>query len=271
MSHPEHQDLPIHLVDEPDAATRLDIDPVELDSLARSIREFGQLQPGGVVVNGDRYTVAYGHRRLLACRKLEVPTYRAYVYQSTTEAMLGAQLAENVERADINPVEEAYWFAQLMDALHCDTTDLAERLKKNRNYVEGRLNLLRGDALVLDALKTGKIGLGVAETLNSVPADAPRRMFLDLACRTNPKRATVQQWIAEWRAAGAPTVQPSAPIDPNAPPDPDAFAPATPTCFFCGDGDNSWMLQFLWIHSYCNKALNNILDRKAENVPVSHG
>ena len=271
MSAREHRDIPIGLVDEPDAATRLTIDPAKIDELAASIVANGQLQPGGVVPHGERFTTIYGHRRLLACRKLQLPFYTAYVYASTTAAMLGAQLDENVIREDLNPVEEAYWFAQLLDALGVGTDDLAEKLHKTRDYVERRLLLLRGDEAVLDALKDGAINIGVAELLNSVPDESPRRMFLAQALVTHPTKHTVSQWIAEWRAAGAVNIVRSERAADDAPVDPTAFEDLKPRCAFCGGDEEPWTLKFEWVHSHCQRARDRMLDHKFEEGPVRHG
>lgn len=264
----EHQVIPIDRVDEPDAPTRLTMRAEKLDELTESIKQFGQLQPGGVVPNGDRFTIIYGHRRFIACRAAGLPTYNAYVFASATEAMIGPQLAENVDRDDVTPVEEAYWFAQVMDALACGTDELAERLHKSRNYVERRLNLLRGDALVLEALREDELTLGVAELLNGVPDESARRYFLDCAVRLHAKTRTVQQWIAEWRARGAGRELPDVPATTEAAAEQQVAEPAKPTCAFCGGDEDPWLLEFEWIHKHCRKARNNILDAQLAQGPV---
>lgn len=267
----EHREIPLVDVDEPDAATRQRIDPAKIDELAASMVSNGQLQPGGVVPNGERFTVIYGHRRLLACRKLGVPFYSAYVYPSSTDAMLGAQLDENVIREDLTPVEEAYWFAQLMDALGEGTDALAARLHKTRDYVERRLNLLKGDGRVLEALADGAITIGVAEVLNTIKEPGPTGYLLDAALRTHPTRQTVLQWVAEWKAAGAQSVAITPAPDPDAPPSPESLAPPAPCCAFCGDSEEPWTMKFEWVHSHCQRARNRMLEQKFEEGPVRHG
>ncbi len=271
MMQREHRDIPIELIDEPDAPSRLAIDPDKMAELIESIREHGQLQPGGVVPNGDRFTISYGHRRFLAVRDVGRPTYSAYVYASSTEAMLGAQLDENVIRHDLSPVEEAYWFAQLMEALGGGTDELAARLHKPRAYVERRLNLLRGDPFVLESLRTGDLTLGVAELLNGVPDESARRYFLDCAVRLHAKTRTVQQWIAEWKARGAGSSLPDVPASPAAAAEQAIAEPPKPTCAFCGSSEDAYLLEFEWIHKHCRRARNNILDAQLEQGPVRHG
>jgi ParB/RepB/Spo0J family partition protein len=271
MIRREHRELPLSLVDEPDAPSRMAFPPEAIDELASSMRAMGQLQPGGVVPRGDRFVIVYGHRRLLAARKAELETYAAYIYASDTEAMLGAQLDENVIREDLHPVEEAHWFAQLLDALGEGTDALATRLHKSRDYVEGRLNLLKGDTRVLDALSDNRIGIGVAMLLNTIEAESARRYFLDCAARLHAPRRTVEQWIAEWRASGAVAIA-DAPASLRG----DAGAeittePLLPTCAFCGGTEDPWLFEFEWIHKHCRKARNNIVNATLEEGPVRNG
>lgn len=261
MIQREYREIPIDLVDEPDAPTRLAIDPGKLQELMNSIRENGQLQPGGVVPNGDRFSVSYGHRRLMACRALELPVYCAYVYASDSAAMLGAQLAENVDRDDLNPVEEAYWFAQLLDAGIGDTDELAQMLKRTRDYVETRLLLLQGDPDVMEALKTGRIGLGVAKLLNGYDNESDRRVLLDAALAGGASARLVAQWIADRKtlalARGSLPAVDQAALAAT----PVADAPRPLCCLYCESDQEVYNMQPLWIHKVCFSLLRKVLER----------
>lgn len=246
-----HAELPIALVDEPDAPTRLRIDADKFEQLCDSLRHKGQLQNGGVVRNGARYTVVYGHRRLLALRAIDAPTYLAYVYEDAVEAMLDAQLDENVIRHDLNPVEEAYWFAQLLEALGGDTNVLAERLHKHRDYVEGRLNLLRGDEQVLERLARGSITLGVAKALNKCPNVEHRRMLLDVCIHREATAATAERWVADFVASGGVSAPPADAPDGNGAPAAAPIESFAPVCRFCGDSDEVWTMELSYIHRRC--------------------
>lgn len=255
----EHHRIPIELVDEPDAPTRMGMDIAPFDDLVASIREHGQLQPGGVVPNGARFTVSYGHRRLLACRALQLPVYLAYVYESDTVAMLGAQLAENVDRADLNPVEEAHWFAQIMDAAQWDCDELALRLKRTRAYVEDRLNLHVGDPRVMEALGRGQIGLTAAKYLNAYADAGDRLVLLDAAIHGGASARLVAQWIADRRQVtaargGAPLIDPAA-----TPADQTFEGPKPLTCLYCDSDEEVYNMHALWIHKSCLRLLSRIL------------
>lgn len=256
-----YREIPIDLVDEPDAPTRLAIDPAKLQDLISSIRTHGQLQPGGVVPVGDRFAVSYGHRRLMACRALELPVYCAYVYASESAAMLGAQLAENVDRDDLNPVEEAFWFAQLIDAGVGDTDELAQMLKRTRDYVETRLLLLSGDPDVREALQLGRIGLGVAKLLNGYAQADDRKVLLDAAVAGGASARLVATWIAERKTiaaalVGMPMINTAALAD-----TPAADAPKPLCCLYCESDQEVYNMQPLWIHKVCFALLRNVLER----------
>jgi ParB/RepB/Spo0J family partition protein len=269
----EQQELPIDLVDEPPAPSRLPEELLDVDELAVSIKALGQLQPGGVVPDGDRYVVIYGHRRLLACRVAGLEFYSAWVYASTSDAMLAHQLAENRRRKDLNAVEEAYWFAQLLEYVGGDTTALAEHLNEGREYVERRLNLLRGDPAVLQALRDKKIRIGVAERLNAYPHDGDRLVLLDAAAAGGATERLVAQWIAERGkliAAGGQVDTPDADATAAA----RAAAPPEVTkCFMCDSPEHAYLMQPIWIHGVCFDMLKRIVERHGGGIhaaqPVS--
>jgi len=256
-----YQEIPIHLVDEPDAPTRQRISADSVTAMKQSLLEHGQLQPGGVVPNGDRFTISYGHRRYLGAVAAELPVYCAYVYQSDTAAMLGAQLAENADREDVNPVDEAFWFAQLIDAGVADTDELAQLLQRTRDYVEIRLNLLRGDPAVREALKAEQIGLGVAKLLNAYESDSDRLVLLEAARAGGASARLVAEWIADRKKiaralAGLPTVDPAAPgtVD-------DTPIPENLRCYFCTSDEQVYLLVPVWIHKTCKPMLDALLTR----------
>jgi ParB/RepB/Spo0J family partition protein len=265
----EHVTLSLDQVDDPDAPTRQGVDFDYIEVLKHSMREHGQLQPIGVVPNGDRYTVIYGHMRTLARRSMREATINAYVYQSTSEAMLGAQLDENDVRKEVNPVEEAMWFAQLWDALQCSTDELALKVHKERDYVEGRLNLLTGDADVRDALHAGKIGLGVAQVLQRYDDDNDRRVLLDAAVAGGASKRLVMDWVAERKRmaaarGGAPAIDPT--VQPA--PAPETPSPNPLTCVYCEGTEDVYLMVSLWIHKPCWKMLRALLARHFGGVHV---
>jgi len=271
MSGPTYQEIELFLINEPPAPIRQGIRPEGIEDLARSIADQTQLQPIGVVRDGERFTIVYGHRRFLALQKLNDRPARALVFDSTSEAMLGAQLAENVDREDMGPVDEAYWFAQLLEGLQIDTTRLAERLKMNRDYIEGRLDLLRGDADVLTRLRLGDIKLGIARLLNTVDNPVMRRMLLDMCVNREAKVHTLTQWIAELKATGRlqRDEQLAPPVDTSGLGDVESVKPIV--CAFCRDNDEPWTMEPYWLHRHCRKAIDNLIGQRLDESEVNRG
>lgn len=224
MNPPVFQEIALALINEPDVAIRQAMDPAALEALAQSIRDNGQIHPLSVYPDGGRYTIAAGHRRYVALDMLGDRPARCLVYDSSTQAMLKIQIAENVHHEDMKPSDEAIWFARLMEGLGIDSTALADELKLNRNYIERRLALLGGDPRVFDAVAKHGLALGVAHELNDCKDPTHRVLLLDMAMHREATVATVAGWVAEFNAKGAleakaleDTPPAAATLDPDAP------------------------------------------------------
>jgi len=140
-------------------------DEEQLGELAESIRRYGVLQPLLVQKKGDRYELIAGERRWRAAKLAgfrEVPVIvREYTRQQTMEIAL----IENVQRADLNPIEEAQAFQQLIQEFHLTQEEIANRVSKNRATITNSMRLLKLDSRVQDMLAEGKISSGHARAL----------------------------------------------------------------------------------------------------------
>lgn len=246
--------IPIELIDEPSLAMREEFDEIELDELSTSIRTNGLIEPIIVRPRGARFEVVAGHRRLLACRRAGLGDVPAIVRDVDDAAAEAIKVAENVDRAAVNPVEEATYFAELLDR-HCgdDVDRLCEFVKRRRPYVEERLLLLRGAPEVLDALRAKKIPMAVAQELNKFSDRAGTLMYLDYALNG----ATAKQ-VRDWRRQYADFAarNPGAPIDGAAATTDIAAAPAMSShaCPCCGENANMNRLIAIYVHDYCYEA-----------------
>ena len=136
-----------------------------LIELSESIKQYGVLQPLLVQKKGDRYELIAGERRWRAAKLAgfrEVPVIvREYTRQQTMEIAL----IENVQRADLNPIEEAQAFQQLIQEFHLTQEEIANRVSKNRATITNSMRLLKLDSRVQDMLAEGKISSGHARAL----------------------------------------------------------------------------------------------------------
>ena len=164
--------LPIHLVDPNREQPRRSFDEEALKELAASIRAVGVLQPIIVSPSGERYTIIAGERRYRASRLAELSEIPAIVRDWDEQTRLEAALIENLQRDDLNPVEEAMGVRRLMDEAGLTQEKVAERLGKSRPAVANLLRLLTLPESVRQLLVEGKLSAGHARALVTVD---PRR------------------------------------------------------------------------------------------------
>ena len=164
--------LPIHLVDPNREQPRRSFDEEALKELAASIRAVGVLQPIIVSPSGERYTIIAGERRYRASRLAELSEIPAIVRDWDEQTRLEAALIENLQRDDLNPVEEAMGVRRLMDEAGLTQEKVAERLGKSRPAVANLLRLLTLPDSVKQMLVEGKLSAGHARALVTVE---PRR------------------------------------------------------------------------------------------------
>jgi ParB family chromosome partitioning protein len=156
---------------------RAEMDDESLAELANSIREHGILQPLIVtpLPGGDGYTLIAGERRLRAARLAGLSQVPALVRQASDQERLELALIENIQRADLSPLETAEAYQQLSDEFGLRHEDIAERVGKSRVAVTNALGLLRLAGEVRQALRQGEISEGHARALgglDSHPAQA---------------------------------------------------------------------------------------------------
>ena len=164
--------LPIRLVDPNRDQPRRRFDEAAMEELAQSIRAVGVIQPIIVKPEGERYTIIAGERRYRASRMAELEEIPAIVRDWDDQMRLEAALIENLQRDDLNPVEEASGVRRLMDEAGLTQEAVAQRLGKSRPAVANLLRLLTLPESVLEMLREGKLSAGHARALVTVD---PRR------------------------------------------------------------------------------------------------
>jgi ParB family chromosome partitioning protein len=148
----------------------------DLEDLARSISEKGILQP--VVVrpsaSGDTYQVVAGERRWRAAQRAGLHQIPVLIRELSDEEVLEIAIIENVQRADLNPVEEAMGYQQLIDSYGYTQQQLAESIGKSRSHIANTLRLTTLPKSVLDQLQDGKLTAGHARAL--IATDDPQSL-----------------------------------------------------------------------------------------------
>jgi ParB family chromosome partitioning protein len=146
---------------------RTHFDPNALADLSASIKEHGVIQPLIVSRNeaGTGYILIAGERRWQASRLAGLTEVPVIVRQTTDQQKLEIALIENVQRADLNPLEEAHAYQQLSDEFHLSHEEIATRVGKSRVAVTNTLRLLKLNASIQQALVDGRITEGHARAL----------------------------------------------------------------------------------------------------------
>jgi ParB family chromosome partitioning protein len=158
--------VPIDLIQRNPRQPREKFDLEELENLAASIREHGVIQP--LVVSPGKngiYVLIAGERRLQAARKAGLKTVPVVIRQATDQQLLELALIENIQRADLNAIEEAEAYQHLAKEFKLSHETIAERVGKSRVAVTNTLRLLDASAAVKQALVDGRITEGHARAL----------------------------------------------------------------------------------------------------------
>jgi len=148
---------------------RKNFDQTELEELAESIKTFGVIQPIIAADAGDgTYFIIAGERRTRAARLADLETVPVIIRDYTDQKRLEVSLIENIQRTDLNPIEEAAAYKNLMDFSKLSQDDLAARMGKNRSTVANSLRLLKLPVEIQKSIEEGSISSGHARALLSV-------------------------------------------------------------------------------------------------------
>lgn len=247
----KNQEISLTLIDDPHQPMRSELDQETILELAASIKLYGLLQPITVRPVGDRFEVVAGHRRLTACRYLGLEKIQTIVREMNDDVCFEIMAAENLERLDVDPVDEALFVGRLINMPNSTVETIAKRLNRSAGWVEDRLNILEYPDYLVAAIKDGKIKLGVAKWLGRIEDDTYRKMFVDSAIKNGMSVMQSEYAYNQWKIGLMPTLEQieaaGAELDNTAPPPPRAV------CAKCGNLAVSPNLRMVWVHIDCPK------------------
>lgn len=207
--------IAIDLIQRNPRQPREKFDMEELENLAASIREHGVIQPL-IVAPGKNgiYVLIAGERRLQASRKAGLSTVPVVIRHATDQQLLELALVENVQRADLNAIEEAEAYQHLEKEFKLSHEAIAARVGKNRSTIANAIRLLDASAAVKQALVNGQITAGHARAMLTLPAKAQEELLntilkLDLSVRQTEglvKRFSGQRPVSKKKASRSPNV-----------------------------------------------------------------
>ena len=152
---------------------RKHFDPQKLEELSQSIKQHGLLQPIVVINHEGRYILIAGERRLRASKLANLKTIKAIVAQIDLDELRLRELAliENIQRENLNPIELANSYKELIEVHNITHDELANIVNKSRSQITNTLRLLNLDTYAQEAIIEGKISQGHAKVLVTVPKE----------------------------------------------------------------------------------------------------
>jgi ParB family chromosome partitioning protein len=161
-----YKEIPVDLLDTGSFQPRTHMDDQALEELAGSIKAQGLIQPILVrASSGGRYEILAGHRRWRASQLAGLERIPAVVKDVSDEAALAVALIENIQREDLNPIEQAQGLKRLMDEFGLTHQEVASSIGRSRTAVTNLLRLLGLNSKVRDCLENGELDMGHARAL----------------------------------------------------------------------------------------------------------
>ncbi len=197
------RDIAIDDIDPNSDQPRREFDKEALEQLADSIREAGVLSPILVVENGMRYRIVAGERRYRASRLAGLSSVPCIVRSMTNEQQMEAALIENLQREDLNPIEEAYAIRSLMQECGYTQEQASKKLGKSRPAVANALRLLNLPKGITDMVVSGQLSAGHARVLAGVESES-RQLELAHQCVLHDYSVRKLEEAAKEKLAAAP-------------------------------------------------------------------
>lgn len=166
--------LPIELIVPNPNQPRTHFNETELNELSESIREHGVLQPLLVRKKGSKYEIIAGERRYQASKLADLTEVPVIIKDVDDQEMLALALIENLQRSDLNPLEEAKGYRQLIDASGMTQDALSKAVSKSRSAITNSLRLLDLPEAVQQMIFEGKLTAGHARAILAVPYEDAR-------------------------------------------------------------------------------------------------
>ncbi len=202
---PGYQEIAVDIVDRSPYQPRRDIPREKLEDLANSIRAEGLLQPIVVRPAGKKFELIAGERRLRAFELLGLKQIPARVMEIGDASSAALTLIENLQREQLNPVEEALGFASLMKDFDLTQEETAERVGKGRATIANSLRLLHLNSEIQGFLGRGLLSTGHAKVLLGVEDPALRSLMARRIIEEGLSVRETENQIKRLRARGTPS------------------------------------------------------------------
>ncbi|MBU6301622.1 MAG: ParB/RepB/Spo0J family partition protein [Verrucomicrobia bacterium] len=174
-----------------------------INELMASIREHGVIQPLIVRPSGDKFELIAGERRYRASVLLKLGEVPVVVREATDREVLEMSLIENLQREDLNPMEEAEAYVRLAKEFHLRQEDIAQKVGKSRATVANAMRLLELEESVQALLAQGRITTGHAKAILGLKTEDDQRMIADLVLRQALNVRDTEKLVAQHLQRGS--------------------------------------------------------------------
>jgi len=187
---------------------RSSLDEQKLKELADSIKEHGLIQPLIVTQTNGGYTLIAGERRWRACQLAGLDEVPVVVKEATPQEMLELAIIENVQRADLNPLEEAYAYQQLSEDFGFTHEQIAQRMSKGRSTITNLIRLLELPENIQQAVADGRISGAHGRALLPLPNDTMQTNVMNDIIKFNLSVRQVEARVTTLLSAKKPRSRP---------------------------------------------------------------
>jgi ParB family chromosome partitioning protein len=177
-------EVDINLIDSNPHQPRLAFDEEKLEGLAESIKHHGIIQPLVVSQNNERYELIAGERRFQAAKRAGLQKVPVVIREAEEKEKLELAIVENVQRNDLNPVEEARAYKKLADDFQMNQEEIATKIGKSRPVIANKIRLLNLPVEIQRALIEGKISEGHAKAILAIVSSEKQRALFDLIIKS---------------------------------------------------------------------------------------
>ena len=164
----EIRQIDIELIERNENQPRSEFDNKTLEGLAKSIEEIGVIQPIVIKPNGDKYMIIAGERRYRASKLAGLKKIPAIIKNIEEIDADKIALIENIQREDLNPLDEAISYKNLMEKYELTQDEMAKGVGKSRSYIANTVRLLNLDERVMEFLREGRLTVGHCKLLLSI-------------------------------------------------------------------------------------------------------
>lgn len=191
--------IPVELISPNPFQPRMSFEPEALEELKRSILSNGLIQPITVRrVEGNKYQLVSGERRLKACKEIGYKEIPAYIIKvDSDEIMLALALIENIQREKLNPIEIGSAYKRLMDECHLTQEEIADKVGKDRTTIANAIRLLKLPDKIQQSLISEEISSGHARALINLPSKEMQLTALEKILKDNLSVRKVEKLVKD--------------------------------------------------------------------------